>query len=279
MTPAVIPIAEFSAPADWRTVDCISDLHLHADDAATVDAFVRYLGATSADAVFVLGDLFEVWVGDDAALEHGSFEARCTAILREASRRRPIGVMHGNRDFLLSEAFHAASGTNALPDPLVLQLGAHRFLLAHGDALCLDDVDYLRFRAQVRAGPWQADFLARPLPERRALARSLRDRSEAAQRARLEAHATMESPAAAHPFADVDASAARALLHQAGASTFVHGHTHRPAEHSLGDGLRRLVLSDWDLAARPPRADVLRLSAADGSVTRLGLGAAAASRG
>jgi UDP-2,3-diacylglucosamine hydrolase len=136
-----------------------------------------------------------------------------------------------------------------LADPTVLALHGRRWLLSHGDALCLADVDYLRFRAEVRTAAWQEAFLARPLAERRAIARGLRSESEARKQSGAE-------------YADADSDAARAWLQAAGASTLIHGHTHRPADHDLGQGLARVVLSDWDLQATPPRAEALRLSAA-----------------
>jgi UDP-2,3-diacylglucosamine hydrolase len=135
-------------------------------------------------------------------------------------------------------------------DPTVLLLHGERWLLSHGDALCLEDKDYLRFRAQVRTPEWQQALLARPLEERRTLARSVRAQSEDRKR----------SPDMV--WADVDADAARDWLRQAGATSLVHGHTHRPAVHDLGDGMRRIVLSDWDAAAHPPRAQLLCLSSA-----------------
>ena len=140
-----------------------------------------------------------------------------------------------------------------LSDPTVLDFLQRRWLLSHGDELCLDDRDYLQFRAQVRSPAWQAAFLSRPLAEREALARDMRQRSEARKRS------------LAHDpelWADVDAGAARAWLTSAGADTLIHGHTHRPAVHELGDGRRRVVLSDWDASAQPPRLQVLRLSTA-----------------
>ncbi|MDM0016767.1 UDP-2,3-diacylglucosamine diphosphatase [Variovorax saccharolyticus] len=241
--------AEIVAPPAWRTVDLISDLHLQASEPATVDAWRGYLDTTPADAVFILGDLFEVWVGDDAATLPG-FEAQCAEVLRAASARRPLYFMHGNRDFLLGADFAARCGMTLVADPTVLVLHGERWLLSHGDALCLEDTEYLRFRAQVRAPEWQQALLARPLEERRTLARSVRAQSEDRKR----------SPDVV--WADVDADAARDWLQQAGARTLVHGHTHRPANHDLGQGLRRVVLSDWDAAAHPPRAQLLCLSSA-----------------
>ena len=248
--------AELVAPAAWRTVDLISDLHLQASEPATLEAWRGYLETTPADAIFILGDLFEVWVGDDAALKDG-FEAQCAALLKQASARRPIFFMHGNRDFLVGSAFAAQSGMTLLDDPTVLVLHGESWLLSHGDMLCTDDTDYILFRAQVRAPEWQQAFLAKPLEERRAVGRAMRARSEDNKRV------------PGNVWADVDAAAAREWLRKAGARTLIHGHTHRPAEHTLDEvsvdgppGLRRLVLSDWDAAAHPPRAQALCLSPA-----------------
>ena len=241
--------AEIVAPAGWRTVDLISDLHLEASDAATFAAWQGYLETTPADAIFILGDLFEVWIGDDAAALPG-FEAKCAQVLRTATARRPIYFMHGNRDFLVGDAFAAQCGLTLLDDPTVLALHDKRWLLSHGDALCLEDTEYLRFRAQVRTPAWKQAVLARPMEERRALARSVRAQSEDRK----------QSPGMI--WADVDADAARDWLRQANATTLVHGHTHKPATHSLGDGLERIVLSDWDVTAHPARAQLLCLSSA-----------------
>lgn len=241
--------AEIVAPAGWRTVDLISDLHLQASDPATFGAWQGYLETTPADAIFILGDLFEVWIGDDAAALPG-FEAQCAEVLRTAVARRPIYFMHGNRDFLVGPAFAAQCGLTLLDDPTVLALHDRRWLLSHGDALCLEDTEYLRFRDQVRTPAWKKAVLARPIEERRALARSVRAQSEDRK----------QSPGMV--WADVDADAARDWLRAANASTLVHGHTHKPATHALGDGLERIVLSDWDVAAHPPRAQLLCISSA-----------------
>jgi UDP-2,3-diacylglucosamine hydrolase len=240
---------ELQAPGSWRTVDFISDLHLQSGEPATFEAWRRYMAATPADALFVLGDLFEAWVGDDAAAEPG-FAADCAAVLQATARRLPVFFMHGNRDFLVGDGLMRSAGATLLRDPTVLGFAGARWLLTHGDALCLADTGYQRFRAQVREPQWQRDFLARPLAERHEIARGLRQQSEAAQR---EAGATG---------ADVDAAAAIEWLRAADAAVMIHGHTHRPADHELGAGRRRIVLSDWDGAARPMRGEVLRLSAA-----------------
>ena len=237
------------APPHWRTVDFLSDMHLQASEPATLACLERYLASTDADALFLLGDLFEVWVGDDACDEAGSFESHALHVFSAAAWQRPVHVMHGNRDFLLGAAFLQRAGLVGLADPTVLTFGHQRLLLSHGDLLCLGDVDYQRFRLQARSSAWQAAFLALPLPERRAQARAMRAQSEAYGRA------------AAQHF-DVDGAAAAAWLHAAGANTLIHGHTHRPGEHDLSPSMRRLVLSDWDAAATPPRGDVLRLTGA-----------------
>ena len=259
MPPPAPPVAELIAPDGWRAVDCLSDLHLEPGAPATLAALMRHLLATDADAVFLLGDLFEVWVGDDALDEPGSFEAECCALLRQAAQRRPTYFMHGNRDFLVGAEFARRTGIALLADPTVLQLAGRRWLLTHGDALCLADVAYQRFRTLSRDAAWQAQLLERPLHERRATGRSARADSEA------------KKQAGSAVYADVDAPAAQAWLQAARADALVHGHTHLPADHVLPGGAPRHVLTDWDLAARPPRAGVLRLQA--GGCARLPLAA------
>lgn len=249
MTTTVPRFEELTAPSHWRTVDFISDLHLQVSEPTTVAAFRHYLATTDADALFILGDLFEVWVGDDAIDEIGSFEAQGCAALRAASKRLPVYFMHGNRDFLAGAAFLTHCGITGLADPTVLVFGGQRWVLSHGDLLCLDDVDYQRFRVQARSAEWQARFLAQPLATRRAQARGIREESEARKQSGV-------------IYADVDTPAAVAWLQSADAHTLIHGHTHRPAEHPLTPGLQRVVLSDWDAAALPPRMETLRLSAA-----------------
>ena len=252
-------VAELAAAPAWRTVDFISDLHLTAGEPANFAVFQHYLDTTPADAVFILGDLFEVWVGDDAVdgsqLE-ASFEGRCAGDLRRAAKRLALLFMHGNRDFLVGPAFIALCNASLLDDPTVLRFAGQRWLLSHGDALCLDDTDYMQFRQQVRGAAWQQSFLARPLAERQAIARDMRQQSEARKRSGID-------------YGDVDAAAARQWLEAANARTLIHGHTHKPAEHDLGEGYSRVVLSDWDAQASRPRADVLRLDA--GGLRRVAL--------
>lgn len=216
---------------------------------ATLAALQAHLRSTPADAVVLLGDIFEVWVGDDARQDE--FEQRCCALLREASSRLKLFFIAGNRDFLLGEAMAADCGLTLLPDPCRLQAFGHQLLISHGDALCLDDGDYQRFRAEVRQPLWQQRFLAQPLAQRREIARHLRTESEARKRS--------QTP---EQWSDLDAEACRAWLATSGCPVLLHGHTHRPMVHELGDSLQRWVLSDWDLEAATPRGDVLRLSAA-----------------
>lgn len=240
-------VAELTAPPDWLKLDFISDLHLQASEPATFNAWQRYMQTTPADAVFILGDLFEVWVGDDVLQAHG-FEQQCAEVIVKTATRAPVFFMHGNRDFLVGADMMAACNTTLLEDPTVLTFNRQRWLLSHGDALCIDDKAYMTFRQQVRSHGWQQTFLAKSLQERQAIARGLRQQSESRKQSGAD-------------YADVDACAARQWLEQASASTVIHGHTHKPARHDLGDGLQRVVLSDWDAAATPARAEVLRLSA------------------
>ena len=262
MTMSVPGFPVLQAPPAWRVVDFISDLHLQAGDSATFAVWRHYMAGTPADAVFILGDLFEVWVGDDVA-DTAGFEQDCRRILASTAGRCDVFFMSGNRDFLVGDAFLGACQTRRLDDPTALDFLGQRCLLSHGDALCLDDTDYQHFRAEVRSPAWQQAFLARPLAERQAIARDLRRQSEMRKRA--------SQPS---DYVDVDALMACTWLDTAQATTLIHGHTHRPGDHDLGDNagpsairstamprLQRRVLSDWDAAATPARAQVLRLSA------------------
>lgn len=248
---------ELHAGAHWACIEFISDLHLHPEEPATFGAWKRYLDGSTADAIFILGDLFEVWVGDDAAIAGTaapSFEAECADLLRRAAARRPVYFVHGNRDFLVGEALFAQTAVRPLADPTVLCFVGERYLLSHGDALCLSDVDYQAFRKEVRSQAWQQAFLSHPLSERRAMARDIRAQSEARKRI-----------LPVDEWHDLDTALVRAWLQFAQASTLIHGHTHQPALHDLGDHRYRIVLSDWDLGAQPPRAQVLQLLREEGA--------------
>ncbi|MBT9504733.1 MAG: UDP-2,3-diacylglucosamine diphosphatase [Burkholderiaceae bacterium] len=242
---------EHSASSAWAQIDFLSDLHLAPDTPATLAAFGRHLHDTPAQAVFLLGDIFEVWVGDDARFD--GFEAQCTALLHLAAQRLQLFFMPGNRDFLVGSALLADVGMQGLSDPTVLTAFGQRILLSHGDALCLDDADYQRFRAEVRGQAWQTGFLSKPLEERRTIARGLRTQSEDRKRGQMPGD-----------WSDLDAAACLDWLAHAKADLLIHGHTHRPATHALAAGKERVVLSDWDLDGQhgPARAEVLRLSAA-----------------
>jgi UDP-2,3-diacylglucosamine hydrolase len=212
------------------------------------------MGALGVDALFILGDLFEVWVGDDAAIGPG-FERQCAEVIRATAQRLPVFFLAGNRDFLVGTALAQISGLTLLADPTVFSFGNGRWLLSHGDALCLADTEYLAFRAQVRDPAWQRAFLAQPLGTRQKIARGMRAESEELKRTR-------------HDYADVDTSAALQWLLAADAPVLVHGHTHKPADHVLDAAHRRIVLSDWDADAQPPRLESLRLHA-DGRAERV----------
>jgi UDP-2,3-diacylglucosamine hydrolase len=247
---------ELCAVPAWHSVECISDLHLQAAHPATFGAWARYMAATGADALFLLGDLFEAWVGDDV-LAAGGFEARCAEVLHATAQRIPLFFMAGNRDFLVGAGLAHATGMTLLQDPTVFSFGERRWLLSHGDALCLGDTDYQAFRAQVRGAAWQQAFLAQPLPVRQAVARGLRQESEAHK-------------ASDRVYSDVDTAAALEWLEASDAQVLVHGHTHQPAEHALDARHRRIVLSDWDAEAVPPRLEALRITR-EGGVERIGL--------
>jgi UDP-2,3-diacylglucosamine hydrolase len=237
----------YSAPNGWQAIDFISDLHLAADTPRGFEAWSFYMRGTRADAVFILGDLFEVWVGDDARFE--GFEAQCAEVLRETAALRNVAFMVGNRDFLVGSDMLSACNVSALSDPTVVAAFGQRLLLTHGDALCLADTDYQKFRAMVRSAAWQSSVLARPLAERRALAREVRHESE-------RRHGTMLPE-----WLDLDPAASVEWMRAADAPVLVHGHTHRPADQLLQPGRTRHVLSDWDLDhAAKPRAEVLRWS-------------------
>ena len=237
---------EIIAPVHWKCIDFISDLHLQADDTATFQGWSQYMRTSPADALFILGDLFEVWVGDDALLATQGFEACCASVLREAAARMELFVMHGNRDFLMGETCMQSMHARLLPDPSVLVYQGLRLALSHGDAWCLDDAPYQAFRTEVRSAAWQNGFLAQPLSERVQIARGIRAQSTARKQG-------------ASAYTDVRTSAVIGCMQSLGCSQMVHGHTHAPALHLHAHGLQRWVLSDWELAGATPRADVLRL--------------------
>lgn len=236
---------ELAAPASWQTVDFISDLHLCEALPRTFLAFASHLKHTSADAVFILGDLFEAWVGDDMGSR--GFERQCVDLLGQVASERRLAFMVGNRDFLAGARLLRESGMMGLPDPTLLNAWGQHVLLSHGDALCLADAPYQAFRHEVRSPLWQATFLARPLAERLKIAAAMRHTSQT--RRQFDGAAD----------ADVDVAQAVQWMHAMGAAELVHGHTHRPGSNTLAPGYKRHVLSDWDLD-NAKRAEVLRLT-------------------
>ena len=230
----------------WSCIDFISDLHLCSSDATTFEVFTCYLATTPAQALFILGDLFEVWVGDDVLNDPASdFERSCVQALRRTSLRMPVYFLCGNRDFLVGDDLLAQAGMQALSEPALLQTTGPRVLLSHGDAWCLEDTEYQRFRHEVRSQAWQQSFLSQPLPQRLAVARAMREASESRKRSQT-------------TYADVDDALAVQWLQACQADVLVHGHTHKPGTHLLSHGRERWVLSDWDALASPPRAQALR---------------------
>lgn len=248
--PDLPDLHELVLPGDWQAVDLISDLHLCAALPRTFEAWRTHLMQTDADAVFILGDLFEAWVGDD--MLDLPFERHCAEVILEATARRQIGFMPGNRDFLAGDRLREACGWVRLTDPTVLDAWGRRILLTHGDALCVEDHAYQAFRALSRGPAWQEAFLALPLVERMRRVRQVR--------AQTQSRRVSQSFDAAL-WADVDPQAADRWLRQAGAKEMVHGHTHRPGSHPMAQRRMRHVLTDWDLdTAEPGRAEIMRLT-------------------
>lgn len=249
-----------------------SDVHLDERDPLTADAFFDSLAreAPGASYLFLLGDLFEAWVGDDDPSPLGERLARALEGLAEAGMH--VFLMRGNRDFLLDvpvpgaaagataedgrpsvRPFSARAGATMLDDPCPVLLFGTPALLSHGDALCTDDADYQAFRAQSRDPAWQRAFLSRPLGERLAVARALRERSE------------VEKSAKADYLMDVNPTAVQRTMREAGVALLIHGHTHRPACHRIQldhASAARWVLPDWD--GRAGRGGMLEASAAQG---------------
>ena len=215
----------------------ISDLHLDPERPAITELFGRFVDgeARGADALYVLGDLFEAWVGDDDPSETGAFVADRLAALAKSGV--PVSFLRGNRDFLVGGAYARRAGMRILPDPAVVVLYGKPTLLMHGDLLCTDDVAYQQFRTQTRDPDWQARFLAQPLAARIAFAAQARAASRAHQSG-LQAQGTMES------ITDVAPATVASTFARYGIDTMIHGHTHRPAVHE-GEGGTRIVLGDW----------------------------------
>jgi len=215
----------------------ISDLHLSAERPAITALFLDFLRgrARSAEALYILGDLFEYWIGDDVAGQP-EYRPLITGLRELTAAGVPVYVMHGNRDFLLGAGFEQATGCTLISDPCEISLYGEKTLLMHGDSLCTDDVAYLKFRAMVRNPDWVKMFLGKTIPERIAIVRDYREISKAAT-------ATKKPE-----IMDVNPGAVETALRQHDVRHLIHGHTHRPAQHELsfdGKNLRRTVLGDW----------------------------------
>jgi UDP-2,3-diacylglucosamine hydrolase len=217
----------------------ISDLHLHETRPLTTAAFFRFCETTAhnASALYILGDLFEYWVGDDQ-LDHDPLARDVANALKTlANTGVSAYFMHGNRDFLIGERFAAAASLTLLPDPTRIHIGERDVLLMHGDTLCTDDIAYQQFRRQARDLAWQKMVLAKPYAERVALAQSIRERSDT------------EKATKAEDIMDVTVATVEATFRQHHYIDIIHGHTHRPATHRHhvdGRVCNRVVLADWD---------------------------------
>lgn len=230
----------------------ISDLHLDSSRPQIAELFLRFLRdeAQQARSLYILGDLFEAWIGDDAPGDLGVEVARALSACARAGTR--LGFIRGNRDFLLDAAYARSASLNLLPDPCVLSLNSHATLLLHGDLLCTADHAYQNFRAQSRTSDWKTNFLARPRAEREAFAAQARGESQRYQQS-LQSDLT-----------DAQPDAVAAMLRLYGVRRMIHGHTHRPAVHELACGSRRYVLGDWY-----EQGSVLRIRGDDWHLSRL----------
>jgi UDP-2,3-diacylglucosamine hydrolase len=224
-----------------------SDLHLGPATPATSEAFLAFLQAAQEDAAALLlpGDIFDAWIGDDVIRAAPPWLATVLTALRVTAGRIPVWLGRGNRDFLIGEELANAVGARLLPEPALLETDFGRILLTHGDEFCTDDAAYQQFRQMVRNPQWQAEFLAKTIPERLAMAQQARGESQAANQTK-----SME-------IMDVNASAIEAIFRETDVRLLVHGHTHRPARHVLdvdGKKRERWVLPDWDCDhVSPPR--------------------------
>ena len=214
----------------------VSDVHLDASSPEAVDQFLGFLQthATNAEALYILGDLFEVWVGDD---DSDTDKLRTCAALRELTQRGvACFILHGNRDFLLGRDFCEATGCRLLPDPVVAEFDGERVLLTHGDALCIDDHPYQELRSIVRTAVWQRRYLKLPLTDRELIANQARAGSRQ--------HTTRTIP----KIMDVNPAAVEKAYRVAGVRRMIHGHTHRPGIHDTtvdGAPTQRIVLGAW----------------------------------
>ena len=227
----------------------VSDVHLQESMPRTTEAFLDFLRvhAPQAKQLYLLGDLFEYWAGDDDIGD--SYNRRITEVIRTVSTTGvDVFWIAGNRDFLVGAEFAAVAGLKLLHDPHVMELAGLRIVLAHGDAQCTDDLDYMKFRAQVRQPEWQQQFLGMPLAQRKAIIDGMRTGSKEAQRGK------------SYEIMDVNASAITSLFDSTLANVMIHGHTHRPGCHQYGGNRTRYVLPDWDCDGANQRGGWLALN-------------------
>ena len=210
----------------------ISDIHLSESNNKLSSAFINFLkdSKQSCSQLFILGDLFEVWIGDD--YETSFINNIKSELLKFTTNGPDTFLMHGNRDFLISEKFLTDTGIKLLPDPFEITMHNKKVLLSHGDFLCTDDVDYINFRNQVRDKAWQDNFLSKSIEERSEIASKLRsDSNDATQDKSIE-------------ITDVNESSVKKIIGDYSPDIFIHGHTHRPNIHEYASS-KRIVLGDW----------------------------------
>ena len=211
----------------------ISDIHLSEDTPHLTKAFKTFLNESKQNCthLFILGDLFEIWIGDD---DENAFIEEIKKTLIDFTANGPeTFFMHGNRDFLLGENFANEVGISILPDPYTLDINGLRVILSHGDFLCTDDVDYINFRNQVRSEDWQNNFLSKSIEERKQISQSLRSDSKIAT-----SNKSLE-------ITDVNLETVNKFIKEHNPNIFIHGHTHRPKIHRY-DKAKRIVLGDWN---------------------------------
>lgn len=224
----------------------ISDLHLHESRPQVTRAFFHFLHtqAIHAEALYILGDFFDAWIGDDDDSELLQDVANGLHTLSELGVA--IYFMHGNRDFLLGKTYASKAGMTIINDGTVIDLYGTPTLLMHGDSLCTDDTEYQQFRTMVRSPQWQQQILAQPLAARRALAAQMREKSQSMNSLKAE------------DIMDVAPAAVLAQMEAAGVTRLIHGHTHRPARHPLiinNQPAERIVLGDWHHSGWVVKAD------------------------
>ncbi len=214
----------------------ISDLHLTQEQPETIRLFLEFLNnqANQAETLYILGDLFEAWLGDDIILPE--YTPVIEALRKLSNKGIAVKIMHGNRDFLMGNSFEEITGAELIPDPTVIELDGQQILLLHGDTLCIDDTPYQQLREQLRHPTWISEFLGKSAEERISFAKHLREKSKEAT-SKKEAY-----------IMDVNAQAVEQVMKEHQVQLLIHGHTHRPAIHELqinNQSAQRIVLGDW----------------------------------